>query len=90
MNVEDLQLPPTEKLQEEVGKKGGLNRFVADLSAGTLNVLTLASLRYKLPEKTILEAGPYMFMLLAKLSLQKRRDKLEDRCIGRRRRRPAS
>lgn len=77
VNVEDLQLPPTEKLQEEVGKKGGLNRFVADLSAGTLNVLTLASLRYNLPEKTILEAGPYMFMLLAELSLQKRRDKLE-------------
>lgn len=77
VDVEELQLPPSEKLEEDVGKKGGLSRFVADVSASTLNVLTLASLRYNLPEKTILEAGPYMFMILAELSLQKRREKLE-------------
>jgi transcriptional regulator with XRE-family HTH domain len=77
VSIDVLQLPPSEQLQKEAGKKSGLSRLVADLSGQALNALTLTSLRYKIPEKTILEAGPYMFTILAELSLKRRRDKLE-------------
>lgn len=77
VSLEELQLPPSEKLQEDAGKKSGLNRLVADLSGQAINTLTLTSLRYKVPEDTILEAGPFLFMLLAELNLKRRRDKLE-------------
>jgi transcriptional regulator with XRE-family HTH domain len=76
VSLDELQLPPSEKLQERAGKKSGLNRLVADLSSQSLNALTLASLHYKVPEKTILEVGPYLFIILAQLSLKRRLDEL--------------
>ena len=77
VSLDELQLPPSEKLQERAGKKSGLNRLVADLSSQSLTALTMSALRYKVPEKSILEVGPYLFMILAELSLKRRRDKLE-------------
>jgi len=77
VSIDVLQLPPSEKLQKDAGKKSGLSRLVTDLSGQARNALTLTSLRYKIPEKTILEAGPYMFTILAELNLKRRRDKLE-------------
>jgi transcriptional regulator with XRE-family HTH domain len=77
VSLDELQLPPSETLKQDWGKKGGRNRLVADLGSQALNALTLTSLRYKIPEKTIIEAGPYMFTILAELSLKRRRDKLE-------------
>lgn len=76
VSLDELQLPPSEKLQEKAGKKSRLNRLVADLSSQSLNALTLASLHYKVPEKTILEVGPYLFIILAQLSLKRRLDEL--------------
>lgn len=78
VSVEELQLPPSEKLREKAGKKSGLSRLVADLGCDVRNALTLTSLRYKLPEQEIIEAAPYFFTLLAELSLKRRREKLEE------------
>ena len=77
VSIEELQLPPSEGLSTQAGKKSGLSRLVADLDGEVRNALTLTSLRYKLPEKDILEAAPYFFTLLAEMSLKRRHEKLE-------------
>ena len=78
VSLDELNLPPSEELQEKSRKKSGLSRLVADLSDKSLNALTLASKRYQVSEHSILEAAPFMFMILAELSLKRRRDKLEE------------
>jgi transcriptional regulator with XRE-family HTH domain len=78
VSLDELNLPPSEELQEKSRKKSGLSRLVADLSDKSLNALTLASKRYQVSEHSILKAAPFMFMILAELSLKRRRDKLEE------------
>lgn len=77
VSVDELQLPPSEELREQAGKKSGLSRLVADLGNEVRNALTLTSLRYKTTEQDILVAAPYIFTLLAEMSLERRREKLE-------------
>lgn len=77
VSLETLLAPPSENLAQKAGKSGTLHRLVTDLSGQSLNALTLAAMRYGLPEKTILEVGPYLFTLLAELSLKRRRDRVE-------------
>ena len=77
VSIEELQLPPSEELKEQAGKKSGLSRLVADLGSEVRNALTLTCLRYRIPEQDILAAAPYFFSLLAEKSLKQRRDKLD-------------
>lgn len=77
VTLEILQSPPNLKLEHDASKRGGLQRMVADLPGDVINALTLTSLHYKVSEKAILEAGPYLFTILAELSLMRRRTMLE-------------
>ena len=71
--VEELQAPPSSDLMKGAEKKSDLQRLVSDLHGNALNALTLASLRYNVPEKAIIEVAPYLFSILAELSLHRRR-----------------
>jgi transcriptional regulator with XRE-family HTH domain len=77
VTIETLQAPPSAELGERAGRAGELHRYVSDLRGKTLNALTLTTMRYGLSEKTILEAAPFMFTILAEMSLKDRLDRLE-------------
>jgi transcriptional regulator with XRE-family HTH domain len=77
VSVSVLEAPPSEELEKKAGKSGGLQRIVADLDVASVNALTLTSLRYGVDEKWILEASPYLFSIIAELSLKRRRDKID-------------
>jgi transcriptional regulator with XRE-family HTH domain len=77
VTIETLLAPPSAELGERAGRAGELHRYVSDLRGMTLNALTLTTMRYGLSEKTILEAAPYMFTILAEMSLKDRLDRLE-------------
>lgn len=77
VTIDVLQAPPSGELEKKGEETSGMHRLVSDMSGWTLNMLALSSLRYGVSEDTILEAGPFMFTILAELSLKRRRDALE-------------
>lgn len=77
VSVSVLEAPPSDELAKKAGKSAGLQRIVADLDVASINALMLTSMRYGIGEKWILEASPYLFSIIAELSLKRRRDKIE-------------